>query len=93
MLRPFFLYIIGQTGYAHYSGIHDYDFAEQGLPDINMKSPRLVTWVIALLIFALGLLLKYKIIAIVGLPFALNPFWVVSAAFVLLALATILPGL
>ena len=60
---------------------------------IMMKSPKLVTWCVALIIGVLGILIKLGVIAIIGLPFALNPFWVVVAALVLLALATILPGL
>jgi hypothetical protein len=58
-----------------------------------MKAPKLLTWVIALLICALGVLLKLGVIAIIGLPVPLNPFWVVAAAFGLLALATVIPGL
>jgi hypothetical protein len=58
-----------------------------------MKSPKLITWCIALLLGLLGVLLKLGVLAIVGLPFALSSFWVVAAALVLLLLATILPGL
>ncbi|MEW5723899.1 MAG: hypothetical protein AB1896_12375 [Thermodesulfobacteriota bacterium] len=58
-----------------------------------MKAPKLITWVISLLICTLGVLLKLGVIAIVGLPAPLNPFWVVVAAFALLVLATLVPGL
>lgn len=60
-----------------------------------MKSPKLVTWLFALIIGAVAILLELGLIDIrvTGLPFDLESFWVLVVGYGLLVLATVLPGI
>jgi hypothetical protein len=58
---------------------------------MKTNAPQLVTWWIALILGVLGIVTQLKIVAIPAL--AGYGFWLVTIAFVVLILATILKGL
>ena len=58
---------------------------------MRLNPPKVITWLIAVIIGVLGILMYFKVFAIPG--FAVKPFYLEMAAFVLLALATLLSGL
>ena len=58
---------------------------------MKMNAPKTVTWIIAVVIGVIGILAGLGILSISGIT--TYAFWMVAAAFVLLALATLLKGL
>lgn len=58
---------------------------------MGLSAPKFITWLAALLIGILGILLKLGIVAVSGLT--ISSFWVVVAGFGLLVLGTIFKGL
>jgi len=58
---------------------------------MKMNAPKTVTWLVAVIVGVVGILLSLGVVAIpIISPYA---FWLVAAAFILLALATLLKGL
>ena len=58
---------------------------------MKLNAPKVSTWWIAVIIGALGIVLKLGLVAVAGL--SAYSFWLVAIGFVLLALATALKGL
>jgi hypothetical protein len=59
---------------------------------MNLSAPKMITWVIALVVGVVGILIHVGSITIVAVPFGLG-FWLVVVAFVLLLVATLMKGL
>ena len=59
---------------------------------MNLSAPKMVTWVIALIVGVVGILIQVGSLSIVAVPFGLG-FWLVVVAFVLLLVATLFKGL
>ncbi|HEM61531.1 MAG TPA: hypothetical protein ENO24_04520 [Chloroflexi bacterium] len=59
---------------------------------MNLSAPKMITWVVALIVGVVGILIHVGSLSIVAVPFGLG-FWLVVVAFVLLLLATIMRGL
>ena len=59
---------------------------------MNLSAPKMVTWVVALIVGVIGILIHVGSLSIVAVPFGLG-FWLVVVAFVLLLVATITKGL
>ena len=62
-----------------------------------MNAPRFITWIVAVVLGVAGILAKIKLLSFLpasvsGLVIG-NAFWFVVAAFVLLAIGTLLPGI
>jgi hypothetical protein len=57
----------------------------------NLNAPAQATWIIALLVGMLGILMHARILRITGL--GIESFWLVAAAFVLLLIASLVRGL
>jgi hypothetical protein len=55
------------------------------------NGPRLITWLAAVALGALGLLMRLRLVEMPWL--GVDPFWLVAAAFVLLAAASFIKGL
>jgi hypothetical protein len=59
---------------------------------MNLSAPKMITWVVALIVGVVGILIQVGSLSIVAVPFGLG-FWLVVVAFVLLLVATITKGL
>ena len=59
---------------------------------MNLSAPKMITWVVALIVGVIGILIHVGSLSIVAVPFGLG-FWLVVVAFVLLLVATITKGL
>lgn len=59
---------------------------------MNLSAPKMITWLVALVVGVIGILIHVGSISIVAVPFGLG-FWLVVVAFVLLLVATITRGL
>jgi hypothetical protein len=59
---------------------------------MNLSAPKMITWVVALIVGVVGILIQVGKVSIVAVPFGLG-FWLVVVAFVLLLVATITKGL
>ena len=59
---------------------------------MNLSAPKMITWVVALVVGVVGILIQVGSLTIVAVPFGLG-FWLVVVAFVLLLVATITKGL
>jgi hypothetical protein len=59
---------------------------------MNLSAPKMITWVVALIVGVVGILIHVGGLSIVAVPFGLG-FWLVVVAFVLLLVATIIKGL
>lgn len=59
--------------------------------NLKLSAPKTITWIIAVVLGVLGILATLGILAIA--PLAGYSFWLVAAAFVILALATALKDL
>ncbi|KAB1441103.1 hypothetical protein [Pseudodesulfovibrio senegalensis] len=60
---------------------------------MQMNSPKLLTWVIAVIIGLLGILIHVDVMSVPALERAVRPFWLVSAGFGVLALGNVFKGL
>jgi hypothetical protein len=58
---------------------------------MKMSAPKTVTWLIAIIIGGLGILIHQGVVKIAGL--SAHSFWLVAIAFVLLAIAALIKGL
>jgi hypothetical protein len=59
---------------------------------MKLSAPKMITWVVALVVGVIGILIHVGSLSIVAVPFGLG-FWLVAVAFVLLLVATLLKGL
>jgi hypothetical protein len=59
---------------------------------MRLSAPKMITWVVALILGVIGILIHVGSVSIVAVPFGLG-FWLVAVAFVLLLVATLLKGL
>ena len=59
---------------------------------MNLSAPKMVTWLVALVVGVIGILIHVGSLSIVAVPFGLG-FWLVVVAFVLLLVATLMKGL
>ena len=59
---------------------------------MKLSAPKVITWVVALVVGVIGILIHVGSLSIVAVPFGLG-FWLVVVAFVLLLLATLMKGL
>ena len=59
---------------------------------MKLSAPKVITWVVALIVGVIGMLVHVGSLPIVAVPYGLG-FWLVVVAFVLLLLATLLKGL
>ena len=59
---------------------------------MNLSAPKMITWVVALIVGVVGIQIQVGSLSIVAVPFGLG-FWLVVVAFVLLLVATITKGL
>jgi hypothetical protein len=59
---------------------------------MKLSAPKMITWIVALIVGVIGVLLTVANVSLVAVPFGLG-FWLVVVAFVLLLLATALTGL
>ena len=59
---------------------------------MNLSAPKMVTWLVALVVGVIGILIHVGSLSIVAVPFGLG-FWLVVVAFVLLLVATLFKGL
>jgi hypothetical protein len=59
---------------------------------MKLNAPKMITWVVALILGVIGILIHVGSVSIVAVPFGLG-FWLVAVAFVLLLVATLLKGL
>ena len=57
---------------------------------MKLSGTSFVTWLIGTLLGVLGLLIYFGIVSISGVT--LKPFWLVTAGFVILSVAPLLPG-
>jgi len=60
---------------------------------MQMNSPKLLTWVIAVIIGLLGILIHADVMSVPALERVIRPFWLVSAGFVILTLGNVFKGL
>jgi type IV secretory pathway TrbD component len=60
--------------------------------EMNLSAPKMITWLVALVVGVVGILIHVGSITIVAVPFGLG-FWLVAVAFVLLLVATLMKGL
>lgn len=59
---------------------------------MQLSAPKMVTWVVALIVGVIGILIHVGSVSIVAVPFGLG-FWLLVVAFVLLLVATYIKGL
>jgi hypothetical protein len=59
---------------------------------MKLSAPKVVTWLVALILGVVGILIHVGSISIVAVPYGLG-FWLVAVAFVLLLVATLMKGL
>ena len=59
---------------------------------MKLSAPKVITWVVALIVGVIGILIHVGSLSIVVVPYGLG-FWLVVVAFVLLLVATLLKGL
>jgi len=59
---------------------------------MKLSAPKMITWVVALVVGVIGILIHVGSLSVVAVPFGLG-FWLVVVAFVLLLLATLMKGL
>ena len=59
---------------------------------MNLSAPKQTTWLIALIVGVVGIVVQIMGLTLIAVPFGLG-FWLVVVAFVLLLVATLLKGL
>ncbi len=59
---------------------------------MKLSAPKVTTWLVALIVGAVGILIHVGSMSIVSVPYGLG-FWLVAVAFLLLLVATLLKGL
>jgi len=59
---------------------------------MKLSAPKVITWVVALIVGVIGILIHVGSLSIVAVPYGLG-FWLVVVAFVLLLVATLMKGL
>lgn len=59
---------------------------------MKLSAPKMITWLVALVVGVVGILVHVGSLSILAVPFGLG-FWLVVVAFVLLLLATLMKGL
>ena len=60
---------------------------------MNLSAPKLLVWVIAVIIGLLGIGIHMDFMSVPTLEKMISPFWLVSSSFVLLAVANVFKGL
>ena len=56
---------------------------------MNLSAPQLLTWIIAVIIGLLGILIQIDVMSVPALEDLIRPFWLVSTGFVILAVSNI----
>ncbi|AMK11858.1 MAG: hypothetical protein AB7E51_07635 [Pseudodesulfovibrio sp.] len=56
---------------------------------MNLSAPQLLTWIIAVIIGLLGILIQLDVMSVPALEDLVRPFWLVSTGFVILAVSNI----
>ncbi|WP_243546012.1 hypothetical protein [Pseudodesulfovibrio tunisiensis] len=56
---------------------------------MNLSAPNLLTWVVGVLLGALGICIHLDVMSVPALEDLVTPFWLVSAGFVVLAVSSI----
>jgi hypothetical protein len=59
---------------------------------MKLSAPKMITWIVALVVGAVGILVHLFMPTLIAVPFGLG-FWLLAVGFVLLLLATALTGL
>lgn len=59
---------------------------------MRLSAPKMITWLVALVVGAVGILVHVGSLPILAVPYGLG-FWLVVVAFVLLLVATLMKGL
>ena len=59
---------------------------------MNLSAPKQTTWLIALIVGVVGIVVQIMGLTLIAVPFGLG-FWLVVVAFVLLLVATLMKGL
>ena len=60
---------------------------------MNLSPPQLITWVLAVILGLLGILIQTDVMSVPILEDMVRPFWLVSTGFLVLALANVFKGL
>ncbi len=60
---------------------------------MNLSAPQLITWVIAVIVGLLGILIQVDIMSVPVLEDFIRPFWLVSTGFVVLAVSNLFRSL
>jgi hypothetical protein len=58
--------------------------------NLKLSAPKEITWIIAVILGVVGLLMEFGVIGALG---SIEAFWLLGAGFVLLALASLVKGL
>ena len=56
---------------------------------MNLSAPQLLTWIIAVIIGLLGILIQIDVMSVPALEDLVRPFWLVSTGFVILAVSNL----
>lgn len=56
---------------------------------MNLSAPQLLTWIIAVIIGLLGILIQIDVMSVPALENLVRPFWLVSTGFVILAVSNL----
>ena len=59
---------------------------------MRLSAPKQITWWIALIVGVVGILIQILMPTLIAIPFGLG-FWLVAIAFIILLIATLIPGL
>lgn len=56
---------------------------------MNLSAPQLLTWIIAVIIGLLGILIQIDVMSVPALENLVRPFWLVSTGFAILAVSNL----
>lgn len=56
---------------------------------MNLSAPQLITWILAVLMGLMGILIQVDVMSVPALERIVRPFWLVSAGFVILAVSNL----
>ena len=60
---------------------------------MNLSAPQLLTWIVAVIIGLLGILIQIDVMSVPALENLIRPFWLVSTGFVILAISNLFRSL
>ncbi|BDQ36119.1 hypothetical protein SYK_04790 [Pseudodesulfovibrio nedwellii] len=60
---------------------------------MNLSAPQLITWIIGVLIGLLGILIQIDVMSVPALENVIQPFWLVSTGFIVLAVSNVFRSL